>query len=241
MEKSLLQVLVYKDKLQKSSSDLPKIASKMWDWVITKPFTKKDKLNQGKSQHKSNLFENHIQKPMERILDLLPYLYKFNDDKLDEIFNAQKIRPLLMELLKDHAIPDEFIFRNDFKTVELARLFTEIGLLLLQENNTKQSVQDNIDKIRLDFKEYMEQVKKSTIHEKKQFEHLKHFYCEFNYSSDFKNDMINKYKKYGFKPDKPMVIFPNIDGLPSELRGKRVPLWLAQYVNYEINNKLGVS
>jgi len=277
MEISLLQCFFNKDKLQKSSSDLPKNAQKAWEWLISKSISIKHKKNLDKSQHKANLFENHILKPMKRISDMLPYFYRFDNEKLDEVFTAQTMRPLLMELLRNRKINEIFNFRNDIKTVELARLFTQIGLLLLQSNNTKQSVHDNINRVLQDYQEYMEQVKssergndknkvltekremeliseriglyqkkkktKSDQHRideinstlKKKFEHLKPIYCEFNYSNDFEQDMIKKYRRYGFKtPDENIVRIPHIEDLPKELRGAKMPRELVQYIKYEI-------
>ncbi len=156
MQISLSLLVDYKGKKPKSLSDIDNEANDAWDWLTTKARSKKDAKNLARSQHKTNLEENRLRKPFERMSDIAPYFYRLRTEKLDKIFNAQTMRQLLTELLKDPKYEGKFVLRDDFKTIELGKMFTEIGLYLLKNSTTNKSVHENIDKVLDDYKRVSE-------------------------------------------------------------------------------------
>jgi len=152
MQISLSLLVDYKGKKPKSLSDIDNEANEAWGWLTTKARSKKDAKNLARSQHKTNLEENRLRKPFERMSDIAPYFYRLRTEKLDEIFNAQTMRQFLTELLKDPKYEGRFVLRDDFKTIELGKMFTEIGLYLLKNSTNNKSVHENIDKVLDDYK-----------------------------------------------------------------------------------------
>lgn len=260
MEISLLQVLFEKDYKRKPSSDLQLISKKAWAWLTKKPISDKDKKNQGKSQHKANLIENHLKKPFERMKDMSPYFFRFGEKNLDSIFNAQTLRPFLMELLRDHNYEYGNKFRNDIISVELGRMLSELGLELLRDVTTKTSIHEHIDSVLQDYYEHMEYLKKPIKELKKELyksqrkkkksesdkkrikkleakiknklDSLLPYYCELNYSKDFEHDMS---KKYHLKLESDTILHPYDKRYPEA--PSRVPPKLYQLINREVNSK----
>jgi len=153
MQISLSELLVNKQKTQKPLSDLPEKFPKEWNWLISKPISDKHNKNLSHSQHGINLRENKIRKSFERIRDIAPYFFRYKTKQIDEIFTAQTLRTFLMELLKDPEHEGNSVLRHDFKTLELGRMLTEIGLYLLQDSNEDETVRDNIKKVLREYKE----------------------------------------------------------------------------------------
>lgn len=83
------------------------------------------------------------------------HLQSRSEKWFDQVFNAHSMESILLNLLRENDKP-EFIrdFRHDFKTVELARMYFEVSMMLLK-SNTKESriLHSDIERISERYKE----------------------------------------------------------------------------------------
>jgi len=101
------------------------------------------------------------------------------------------------------------------------QLQTEQRTIIKKENRTKKE------------RERYDEIQKELS---KKYDHLKPFYCMRDFLSQFKHDMIKNHRRK-ISEQESYVIFPNIKELPKELCGRKIPMWLATYVQREIQKQ----
>lgn len=107
----------------------------MWKWLISKVTSKKDRINQNKSQYRKDLVKTHLQKSLQDLFHILPFSHKFKKDSIYETFNALTLYDMLYLLFLDvEQMSEQRTEKYDFRTVELARMSFHISALYLKNS-----------------------------------------------------------------------------------------------------------
>ena len=147
---------------------------KMWNWLVSKVTSEKDRLDKSKSQYRKDLVKTHLQKSLLDLFHILPFSHKFKKDSIYETFNALTLYDVLHLLLLDvEQMSEQRTEKYDFRTVELARMFFHISTLYLKnsslwkdEINVKNDIERVASNFRILAKSALEQESYKTIKQK---------------------------------------------------------------------------